>query len=165
MGFKVNFSDEEAASQARDYTPMPTGKYYVRVTDIEDKICGPEAKNAGKPYWAVEFTIQDGQYEDRKAWTNAMIFEGALYTLSQLLKSTGFEHALETGDIPDGEELVSKECIISLVKVRDKYREKEQGSAEALYKNEVKGIAPYEGVSPTSASTTSVAAGSGSLLP
>lgn len=163
-GLKVNFSEQEASSEARDFSAIPSGKYYARITDVEDRECGPESKNAGKPYWNLEFTIQDGDFEDRKVWTNCMLFEGALYTLSQLLKATGNEKAIKTGDIPDGESFVSKEVIISVKKQRDTYREQKDGDGEPQWKNEVKGILAFEGTSPSSGKGA-VKAGSGSLLP
>lgn len=164
-GLKVNFTEEESSSQALSFDAIPSGEYYARVTDIELRECGPESKNAGKPYWNVEFTIQDGDYEDRKVWTNAMLFEGALYTLAQLLKATGYESALQTGNVPDGEDLISKECVIVVKKQRDTYREQRDGDGEPQWKNEVKGIKKYEGESPSKPGNKKTKAGAGSLLP
>src|SRR5882757_2825313 len=147
VGLKVNFSDQEAASEARDFTPVATGKYYARITDVEDKECGPESKNPGKPYWNIKFTIQDGPFENSNVWTNCMLFDGALYTLSQLLKATGHADALKTGKVPDGLDFVGSEVIVSVVKQKDKY--KDPDGTEGLYKSEVKGILAYEGASPT----------------
>lgn len=163
-GLKVNFSDQEASSEVLDFDAIPTGKYYARITDVEDRECGPESKNQGKPYWNIEFTIQDGKFEDRRVWTNCMLFDGALYTLSQLLKATGHEKAIQTGNIPDGETFISKEVIISVRKMRDKYREDQNGDGEPVWKNEVKGISKYEGESPSSGASKAKA-GAGSLLP
>lgn len=38
-GFKVNFSTEEASSEALDFDAIPSGKYYARITDVTDKEC------------------------------------------------------------------------------------------------------------------------------
>lgn len=164
-GLKVNFSTEEASSEALSFDAIPSGKYYARITDVTDKECGPESKNPGKPYWNLEFTIQDGEYEDRKVWTNCMLFDGALYTLAQLLKATDNEKALQTGDIPDGEDFISKEVIINVKKQRDTYREQKDGDGEPQWKNEVKGISKFEGESPSAAGNKKTKAGAGSLLP
>ena len=161
MTLKVNFSDQEASSEARSFDPLPTGAYYCRITDVEDRECGPESKNPGKPYWSIEFTIQDGPHEGRKVWTNCMLFNGALYTLAQLLKATGNEKALQTGNIPDGESFVSKEVLINVKKQRDTYAEQRDGDGEVQWKNEVKGIKAYDGASPAG----KVKSGAGSLLP
>lgn len=162
-GLKVNFSTEEASSEGRSFDPIPSGEYYCRVTDVDDRECGPESKNPGKPYWAIEFTVQDGDFEDRKLWTNCMLFEGALYTLAQLLKATGNEKALETGNIPEGESFVSQELIVIVKKQRNAYMEAKNGDGEPVWSNEVKGLKPYEGVSPAKKAGKSKTGGS--LLP
>ena len=162
MAIKVNFSQEEASSEARSFDPVPTGAYYCRITDITEKECGPESKNPGKPYWAVEFTVQDGPHADRKLWTNAMLFEGALYTIAQMMKACGFEDNLKKGTINDAEDFISKEVIVNVKKQLDTYAMDRDGDGEKRWKNEVKGIKAYEGASPASSKTGS---GKGSLLP
>lgn len=164
-GLKVNFSEQEASSEARSFDPIPSGQYYARITDVDDRECGSESKNPGKPYWAVEFTVQDGPHEGRKLWANAMLFDGALYTTAQILKATGFEKNLKTGSIPDGEELVSKECIVVVKKQRDTYAENRDGDGEPQWKNEVKGVKKYEGESPSAGGHKTTKSGAGSLLP
>lgn len=161
---RVNFSDDEIASEGRSFDPVPSGQYYCRLTDLEIKECGSDSKNPGKNYWAAEFTIQDGEFENRKLWTNIMLFEGALYSLVQLLKATGYEDALKTGVIPDADDLISKECIVIVKKMRDAYREARDGDGVPQWKNEVKGIKKYEGDSP-SGKGKAVSTGAGSLLP
>lgn len=165
MTLKVNFTDEEASSEALSFDAIPSGKYYARLTDVELRECGPESKNPGKPYWNLEFTIQDGQYADRKVWTNCMLFNGALYTLAQLCKATGHEESLKTGKVPDAESLIAKEVIINVKKMRDTYREEKDGDGEPQWKNEVKGISKYEGESPSSAGNKQTKTGAGALLP
>ena len=114
-GLRVNFSNKEAASEARSVELMPRGEYHVKITDIEDRESQSE-KNYGKPYWAIEFTIQEGPYEDRKAWTNCMLFEGALYTLAQLMKALDFD--ISEGDfvLPNAYDLIGRDAEITLVK-------------------------------------------------
>ena len=160
---RVNFSEEEAASEAISFDPVPTGKYNVAVTGVEVRYSTSE-KNNGKPYWAVEMTAQDGKYEGRKFWGNVMLFEGALYSLSQLLKATGFGDRVDPksksyGKIPSGDELEGKQLTINVVKTRDTYREQQNGDGEKLFKNEVKGYKPLEEAGAASASA------SGSLMP
>jgi hypothetical protein len=162
---RVNFSDKEATSEAFDLDPVPSGKYPVAITDIEVRKSTSE-KNPGKPYWSVEMTVQDGnKYAGRKFWGNVMLFEGALFSLSQLLKATGIADRVEEGSktygkIPSGDELLGKQLTITVVKTRDNYREKEQGDPSVkLFKNEVKG---YMGAG---AVVGSAASGGDSLLP
>lgn len=144
MGLKINFSDQEAQSEARTFEPIPSGEYYCRITDVEDKESTSE-KNHGKPYWHIELTVQDGEHADRKLWSNVMLFEGALYSLAQLLKATGQEKALQSGDIPDGHTFVGKEVVVVVKKQRDSYAEERDGDGVPQWKNEVKGFKKYEG--------------------
>jgi hypothetical protein len=167
---KVNFSDQEVTSEARTFEPLPSGEYYVRITEVLDKECGPESKNPGKPYYNVECTVQDGPHEGRKLFTNAMLFDGALYTISQMCKATGFGDRVDPksktfGDIPDGEEFVSKEAIVVVKKQRDTWAEERDGDGQPQYKNEIKGFKPYQGESPSAAGHKQTKAGAGSLLP
>jgi hypothetical protein len=83
-------TEQEAKSADRE--PLPAGKYHFKITDMEVMFVKEGSKNAGKPYINFEFTVQDGKYETRKDWTNAMCFDGALYTISQILKA--LEHPL-----------------------------------------------------------------------
>lgn len=160
---RVNFSDEEASSEAINFDPVPTGKYNVAITGVEVRRSTSE-KNPGKPYWAVEMTAQDGKYEGRKFWGNVMLWSGAAFSLSQLLKATGFGDRVDPksktfGKIPSGDDLMGKQLTINVVKTRDTYREKENGDGEKLFKNEVKGYKPLETAGAASASA------SGSLMP
>lgn len=128
-GLRVNFSDKEATSAALD--PIPRGEYHVKITDVETRYSKSE-KNEGKPYWAIEFTVQEGPYSDRKVWTNCMLFEGALYTLSQLMKALGYDVSEGESEVPDGDDLISRDVIVR-VTIRP---ETDQYSAQ----NEVKAI-------------------------
>lgn len=161
---RVNFSDQEASSEAFSMDPVPTGKYNVAITDIEVRFSKSE-KNNGKPYWSVEMTVQDGKYEGRKFWGNVMLFEGALFSLSQLLKATGFEDRVTPGSktygkIPAGDELQGKNLTINVQKVRDTYREQQNGDGEKQFKNEVKGYLKAGG-----ATVGTATSGGGSLMP
>lgn len=155
---RVNFSEKEADSEALDFTPVPTGTYHVAITGIEVRKSTSE-KNPGKPYWAVEMTCQSGPYENRKFWGNVMLWEGAAYSLAQLLKATGHGDAVKTGKIPSGEELMGEQLVISVVKTLDKYRMEREESNDKLFKNEVKGYKPLAGASVGGGS------GSDSLMP
>jgi hypothetical protein len=141
QGLKVNFSTEEASSEARSFDPIPTGMYDAIITDIEERESKSE-KNNGKPYWHVELTIQGGEYDLRKVWANVMLFDGALYSLAQLLKATGHEDAIQKGVVPPMETFVTKKVVVSVKKQRDTYAEKEEngGDGTPQWKNEVKGF-------------------------
>lgn len=104
MPIRVNMTDQEAKSADRE--PLPKGKFHLKITDMDmNFVADPASKNQGKPYINFEFTVQDGKYEGRKDWTNAMCFEGALYTISQILKAIGMDVSPnEQFDIPDERE-------------------------------------------------------------
>lgn len=94
---RVNMSGKEASSADRE--PLPSGKYHYKITDVELTYTKETAKNPHKPYLSFEFTVQDGKYAGRKDWTNAMCFEGALYTISQILKALGHNINPSGGEI------------------------------------------------------------------
>jgi hypothetical protein len=142
-GLRVDFSSEEADSEALSFDPIPTNSYHVKITNIEDREAGEEAKNPGAPFWNVEMTVQEGEYTDRKVWANVMLFSGALYSLAQLLKATGNAKAIETGKIPAKETFISQDIIAVVKKQRDKYAEKRDDDGVPQWKNEVKGFKAY----------------------
>jgi hypothetical protein len=160
-GLHVNFTDQEASSEARVYTPVPTGWYKATVYEIEDAECGSESKNPGKPYWKLTLKCsQDGEYEGRNFWTNVMLFDGALYSLTQLLKATGYNVSSGDFEVPDPDELIGKEVVVSVARQLDKYAMKDAPPDEPrIFKNEVKGFKAVDGFQ------TGAAKGKGSLLP
>jgi hypothetical protein len=143
---RVNFSEKEESSEARDFTPIPTGKYHVAITDVEVKKCGPESKNPGKPFYAITVTVQDGPFENRKLWGNVMLFEGALYSLVQILKAQGL--AL-SGRVPTPDELIGTHYVCQVANQVDEYKVKKDGWVAAdgpkPRKNEIKNWAKYDG--------------------
>ena len=159
-GLRVDFSSKEAESEALSFTPMPSGNYHVKITEITDKESTSE-KNYGKPYWNVEMTVQEGKYLDRKLWANVMLFEGALYSLSQLLKATGHADAIKSGKIPNKEVFISKDVLIVVKKQLDEYAMRDADPDDPpIYKNEVKGFKTYQ-----EGALDSASASGGSLLP
>lgn len=93
-GIRVNMTSKEASSESRDAELLPAGKYLMAVTDVDlREVTNPpkpgKQDNRGKPFYAFEFTVQGGDYEGRKVWTNAMLFSPALYTVVNMLKALG----------------------------------------------------------------------------
>lgn len=140
-GLRVNFSDKEASSEARSAELLPRGDYHVALTDVEYREVR-EGKNEGKPYWNLEFTIQSGPHENRKVWTNCMLFSPALYTFAQLMKATGYDVDEGEFEVPDPDELIGRE-MVAVVTVKPKSKNKETGE-EYDARNEVKGIKAYD---------------------
>lgn len=164
---RVNFSAEEESSEARDFSPIPTGKYHVAITDVEVKQCGPNSKNPGKPFYAVTVTIQDGDHMNRKLWGNVMLFEGALYSLVQILKAQSLPLS---GKVPTPDELIGTHYLCQIANQVDTYKinkSKEDGSFDPKEptprKNEIKNWGRYNGVV-SGTSGTSGSAGD-SMLP
>lgn len=86
MGIRVNFTD---VASSNSYEPVPTGKYNVFVTDGEIKESGPNSKNPGSQYINWEMTIDGGNYDGRKLWTNTSLLPQALFGLKGLLAAAG----------------------------------------------------------------------------
>jgi hypothetical protein len=139
MGLRVNVSEKEAGSEARSFSPVPRGEYHVKVTDGDLRESQSD-KNRGKPYYALELTIQDGEYENRKVWTNVMLFEGALYSAVQICKALGQDVTGGEMEIPDLDELIGTDFLI---KVTIK-KETEEYDA----KNEVRWFKSWDGKVP-----------------
>ena len=157
MALHVNFSEEEASSEAQGGELIPRGEYLVRITDGELRESKSE-KNFGKPYYNLEFTIQDGKYQGRKLWTNCMLFQPALYTLSQLMKAIGIQvRAGAQMEVPTIEELMGKEVVVTtkIKKADDKYDDR----------TEINGIKAAGGMSGTGPGAKAGAGRTGSLLP
>ena len=85
MAIKVNFEDVEVT----DFEALPAGTYHVKITDGEIKESGPDSKNPGAEYINWELTIQDGEYESRKLWTNTSLLAHALFSLKGMFAATG----------------------------------------------------------------------------
>jgi hypothetical protein len=122
-GLRVNFSDKEAKAEGQGADLMPRGNYHVICTDGSWEQCGPASKNPGKPYWKIECTVQEGPYAGRHVFTNVMLFEGALYTLSQLMKAMGLDTSVGDVEVPDLEQVIGTHfvCGISVKKETEEY--------------------------------------------
>lgn len=165
----INFTDKEATSEARLLEALPTGLYEVFFTEIEPKRCGPSSKNPGKPYWAVTLTVDGGDYDGRRLWTNVMLFNGALYTLAQILNGLG----LPLNQVPPRDTLIGKKLIAVVSKQKDTYKIDRDGwdkaSGEPMpMKNEVRGFRALGDTGPSKGKRQpgKVSSGqTGSLLP
>jgi hypothetical protein len=83
----IDFTDVEGAG---GFTPLPNGRYLLEVTDWELT----ETKNPGKlpvgtPGIKWEFTVVDGEHENRKLWANHWIAATTLPFLKGFLAATG----------------------------------------------------------------------------
>jgi hypothetical protein len=111
---RVNFTDtEKYGNSSLGLDPLPTGKYHVAITDIEERESGPQSKNPGSIYWNIEFTVQSGDYEGRKVWTNASFLPQALYTIKGIMEALGMETTGNELDI-EFDDFLNKELVVKV---------------------------------------------------
>lgn len=115
MGLKVNFSQNEAESTAREVPP--TGAYPVAIVDVETREVKPGSPNVGKPYWSIRFVIQEGnKYEGGSMFANIMLFStdksGTLSTLAQFLKALGYDISEGEFELPDNDEIQGRTLTV-----------------------------------------------------
>lgn len=114
MSLKLNLTDQEASSTAREFTVLPTGTYACNIVEIKEQSVKPGSQNAGKPYWNMLLVVdQGGQYDGRRIYTNLMLFEGAAFLVKQLVEVL-FPEMLEGNQltIPDPEAFEGKRVAI-----------------------------------------------------
>lgn len=147
MAIKVDFTQDDMTE--RSFEPMPNGNYKAAITGFEVKeVSNPTSANVGKPMFAIEATVQEGDYINRKVWFNVMLFpvgqSNTMWFLAAFLKACGFNNALETGHISDDvDDYLGKDITLKVVKKRDTYRESQLGDdfdGEPIYRNEVNGF-------------------------
>lgn len=174
-GIRVNMSSKEGKSVTLQ--PLPSGKYLVAVTDCDVQEVS-KGDNEGKPMFNLELTVQEGDYEGRKLWTYVMLFDGALYSISQMLKCVGVE-VKELGEkaefqvpgydvnvIPGPEYWMSKQFVVR-TKLMPK-RKDPKTNKEYDERAEVKGFMPAKDWKPGSSPSKAAAGTTGSkvsLLP
>jgi len=159
MGIKVVLSEKEANSAVLE--PIPSGYYKVNITDVELRESKSE-KNAGKPYYAIEHTVAEGDYEGRKVYSNVMLWAGAAYSLNQLLNGLGISTQAGEVEVPEPEELLGEE-LMAKVKISPKRVVKDPKTGEVKEyeaRNEVSGYRA-KGSEPTA----NARPGTSSLLP
>jgi len=157
----VNFTEEEAASKAWD--EIVPGKYDAYITGAEPAQCGPDSKNPGKWYYRLEFTFDGGKYDSRKAWTNAMLFSPALYTISQICKAIpGLEDRVpENGGetvLPAPEELIGEPVKVHVSRGKAGIGNGTKENPQYPPRNEPRGFSAHS-------KNAKTATGSSSLLP
>jgi hypothetical protein len=164
---RVNFTDKEAAAKA--FEDLPVGEYNATIVDAVPTQCGPESKNPGKWYYRVEAVIDGGPYDNQHAWTNAMLFSPALYTISQIMKAI----PKLAGRVPEGggdvelptrEELVGEKVRLLIKRKAPQIGTGTKEEPQYPARNEWNGTKPLGGSVPASGAKAGKA-GKGSLLP
>ena len=145
--FKIDFTEEDKATTgARGFEPMPSGFYEADITDIEI-VEVASGDNKGKPMFKVEYTLSDGNFANRKLWSNVMLFnvldkdgKPNNWFLAQFLKATGNSVALDAGTIPAIEDLQGKHVTLSVRKSVNKYKTQRSADGETVFQNTVNGF-------------------------
>jgi hypothetical protein len=152
----VNLADIEESS----FDALPVGRYHVKVTDWDETA----TKNAGKlpvgtPGANVEFTVQDGPYENRKLWTNFWIHPNTLGIFKTFAKAAGTDEGTLNDSSADVaailDDLISADVV---VKVR-------QRPYQGDMRNDINGYQPYDEDNWTPMEKTGSSSGGGGLLP
>jgi len=154
MTIKVNVSDKE--DKSGEFQPLPAGLYFCIITDVEPKASGSD-KNFGKPMLYFRFTIQEGPYAGRAMGSNACLWDGALYTIINLLKAVGEYDNCKSGgslEIPDAPEFYLGREIDVRRGINQKAK-KENPTDDPGAWLEVKGFAPHKTTSGTVAGSKS----------
>lgn len=107
---KVNFTEEEANSKAREIPP--SGDYLCAIVDGSSEIVKPGKKNTGKPYWKLRFVVQDGTYAGTSLNATVMLFESALYQFGQLMRALDYDVNAGEFEVPDVSKLFGKQVIV-----------------------------------------------------
>lgn len=153
-------TEQEASSKVLE--PIPSGWYKVTISDVELRESKSD-KNYGKPYYAVEHTVAEGDHEGRKVFSNVMLFAGALYSLNQLLNGLGIETEAGEVEVPEPEELLGQE-LWAKVKITPKRKVRDPQTGEEKEYEARNDIGGYKSVK-DGAPAANAKPGSGSLLP
>jgi len=139
MGIHINVSDKVAATESRDFDPVPTGKYLVQIDGAEIReVKGEDSPNKGAPMCNIEFTIVEGEYEGRKMFTNIMLF-GDAYSAVWLCKALGLYDGKGALDFPEPGDLLGVKLVVKALMVGETVDKKDPTKKYAP-KNEVKGF-------------------------
>ena len=79
--FKIDMSDV-----GEGFDPIPAGVYPVVVSSLRQS---EEDGPSGYPYIIVEMTVADGEFENRKLWTNLSMSPKAAFKVKEFLLAVG----------------------------------------------------------------------------
>jgi Protein of unknown function (DUF669). len=118
----ITFSKDVVESTQGDgsFDPLPAGNYDATIFSIKAGEFGApkegKGDNSGKPYWNVQYRIEDGQYANRRLFQMVGLFthwapkpgqtEAPVnFNLPQFLKAVGVDVEAGEVEIPDPEKL------------------------------------------------------------
>lgn len=100
--------------QVEEFEPLPKGIYEFRLSDWEYI---EESESSGEPFIKLEFTCEEDEYENRKAFLNHSLQAKALFALKRTLKALGADAETLSGEWDTDEvmpELVGNTCRLNL---------------------------------------------------
>lgn len=144
MGINVNVTKKE--SETRDFDDLPVGKFQMIISECELRE-SKSANNKGKPMYNFKFQVvttgneNHDAYEGKPCWTNACLWDGALYTIVGIMKALGYEVEAGELEIPDPDEFIDKELIVRIGRTPARKGKNSDGE-DVVYeaKNEPKGF-------------------------
>ena len=105
MGFTVNFSD------VQNFEALPAGIYSVAIVDMEEVNSSP----SGFPYFKVTMEILDGEFANRRLWSNLSLSPKAAWKLQEALLAFGESSDDLVAEFEfDPEKYLGVECKVSV---------------------------------------------------
>ncbi|AYD86800.1 hypothetical protein SEA_MICRODON_53 [Streptomyces phage Microdon] len=103
---------EGAANQeAGDFKPLKPGRYVMRLTEVEEGVCGEQSKNAGKDKWVFKLTVDKAYHPELKKgrWQTAFtehvpLVETMDWKLKQIFEGFGYTTDSDTDEIIEDED-------------------------------------------------------------
>ena len=124
--FKIDMSDVEG------FDPIPAGVYPIVVSSLKQS---EEDGPSGYPYFILELTVAEGEFENRKLWTNLSMSPKAAFKLKEFLLGVGVSEEDLAGEFdfdPDEYEGATAEVAVK------------QESYEGVVRNKVTNFLPAE---------------------
>ena len=144
---KIGFNEVEV----RTFEPIPRGRYLAKLSAAEFV---PESKRSGEPGIAWEFTVNGGEYNNRKGFINSSLQTQSLWSAQRNLIALGMSKeevdALkwDTGEPETVQstlnDLIGNDCVIMIR--HEKYEgEVTQRIARVMAADQLAGVANAEG--------------------
>lgn len=85
---KMKVSAPGLGDAATEFTPVPPGRYQVKIADVELR----DTKDKKSQYLSFELEITDGEHKGRKLFTNCSLKERALWNLKRLIEAANIPY-------------------------------------------------------------------------
>lgn len=138
---RLSFNLSEEDVKGKSFEPVAEGWYDVVIDNVEEQASKSE-KHSGKPMYVVYFKAVNEEFNGTQR-TYACLWEGALFTIINIMKSTGFKVEVGKLEIPEADEFIGKELQIKLV-IEDYVN----NDGEAAKRNNVKSFKALGGSKP-----------------